>query len=600
MSRENGNPPRPASYKPKGVALVLVLLIVMILSTLAAAIIFTARAEALASYNFRSVTQGEYAAMAGVERALRFFTTPSVYTAVSQADAPTYYDVETYSTKMGNLYYATDSLVQCISGCANVGPVVLEDGNSNYPDSSTITEFESLMVEHAITAATNQTGRVTVKAELLEYRLVNDEFFPSIDIKPFEIWKITSTGWWDSHAGGGTTAEAKVVVEAIISPFYVPLYVNAMYGQCSVTLAGNTCTDSYNSASGQYTGTPSSCATAGSGSSNATATGSDVASIGGVTISGGTAQIGGNVTFGNASADAGCNTGFSGSTSTVTGEILPGPTLPTPPMPDMSTWGPGYPQPPPMSPSVPSGTSAGDDWRSDVFVAPTNPQKASAGCAGFGAFIRTLQFEGPPTFNINTFNTCVAGAGTAADPFILGDVISKTIPVNIVGPAAGNASTSPINIAMNSLDVTASLSSQLNITNVVPDPTVIDAAPAMTAPVSFTLNVAKTVSLKGQAITNVIAPGDPPPDSLVLNIHNMEDADPAFTLMGNAAISALINVNGNADIGGGGSSGALYGGIIADEINAFGGVAIHFDQAAKVLSGDMTSTRILSYHRPKY
>ncbi len=239
MERQKRNPRREAEYGAKGVALVLVLLIVMILSTLAAAIVFTSRAEALASYNFRSVTQGEYAAMAGVERALRFFTTPAVYTAVSQADAPTYYDVSIYSTKIGNLYYANDSPVECISGCANVNqPVVLEDGASNYPHAATITEFESLMVNHSITAATNQTGRVTVKAELLEYRLVNDEFFPSVDVKPFEIWKITSTGWWDSHAGGGTTAQGKVVVEAIISPFYVPLYVNAMYAQCSVELTG--------------------------------------------------------------------------------------------------------------------------------------------------------------------------------------------------------------------------------------------------------------------------------------------------------------------------------------------------------------------------
>ena len=233
-------------------------------------------------------------------------------------------------------------------------------------------------------------------------------------------------------------------------------------------------------------------------------------------------------------------------------------------------------------------------------MAPTIPQKAAAGCGGFDAFIRTLQFTGPPLWNVNTINTCVAGAGTAADPFILGDVISSTIPVNIVGPAAGNASTNSINIAINSLTVTPSGSSQLNITNVVPDPTVVGDAPTTTAPVSLTLNVAKTVSLAGQAITNVQGPGDPPPDSLVLNVHNMEDADPAFRLQGNAAISALINVNGNANIGGGGSSGALYGSIIADEITASGGVAIHFDQAAKVLSGDMTSTRILSYHRPKY
>ncbi len=157
-----------------------------------------------------------------------------------------------------------------------------------------------------------------------------------------------------------------------------------------------------------------------------------------------------------------------------------------------------------------------------------------------------------------------------------------------------------LSAAINSLTVGPGGNSQFNITNVVPDPTTVNAAPTITAPVALTINLAKTLSLAGQAITNVQGPGDPPPEFLVLNIHNMEDVDPAFTLMGNAAVSALINVNGNADIGGGGSSGALYGSIIADEITASGGVAIHFDQAAKVLSGELTSTRILSYHRPKY
>ena len=108
------------------------------------------------------------------------------------------------------------------------------------------------------------------------------------------------------------------------------------------------------------------------------------------------------------------------------------------------------------------------------------------------------------------------------------------------------------------------------------------------------------MSLAGNAITNVIGPGNPPPDSLVLNVHNMDDFDPAFSVQGNGQISALINVNGNAIVVVVGSSGAVYGGIIADTITSNSGVAIHFDQAAKVLSGDMTSTRILSYHRPKY
>ena len=53
--------------KDGGVALILVLLSMLVLSVLAATIVFTARSETLASYNFKLDTQADYLAKAGIQ-----------------------------------------------------------------------------------------------------------------------------------------------------------------------------------------------------------------------------------------------------------------------------------------------------------------------------------------------------------------------------------------------------------------------------------------------------------------------------------------------------------------------------------------------------
>lgn len=74
---------RKRQVADSGVALILVMLAILVLSTLAAAIVYTARAETFASYNFRIGTQAEYVARAGVQRALNFINSPASYQALS-------------------------------------------------------------------------------------------------------------------------------------------------------------------------------------------------------------------------------------------------------------------------------------------------------------------------------------------------------------------------------------------------------------------------------------------------------------------------------------------------------------------------------------
>ena len=113
------------------------------------------------------------------------------------------------------------------------------------------------------------------------------------------------------------------------------------------------------------------------------------------------------------------------------------------------------------------------------------------------------------------------------------------------------------------------------------------------------MDIATSMTLGGQAITNVSAPGDPPPEFTVINIMG---TGTALILGGNAQLSALVNIpNGDAVIGGGGSSGAFYGSIMAQNVTSNGSVAIHYDLSANMLSGSLSGAKILiSYSRPRF
>jgi Tfp pilus assembly protein PilX len=108
---------RPKAVPPdRGVALILVLLAMLVLSVLAASIVFTARSEAFASYNYKLDTQADYLAKAGIQRAINWFRS-NHYQAVKPQDASTYYHVAPESTLFPYLFITNYSPVECKSGC---------------------------------------------------------------------------------------------------------------------------------------------------------------------------------------------------------------------------------------------------------------------------------------------------------------------------------------------------------------------------------------------------------------------------------------------------------------------------------------------------
>lgn len=623
--------PRNRAAKDSGVALILVLLAMLVLTTLTAAMVFTARSETLASYNYRIGIQAEYVALGGVQRALNFFNSTK-YAPVPPASSSTYYNISTYATKPVDMFFSNDSPVVCTSSCSSSGEVRLNtsSGSSAYPPNTAtggvnvVNNWVAAMNNKAISDGVGGSGNYTVTASLLEYHTVNNAFFgvpasgcsdasASLGIcrQPYEVWQVTSTGTWNSNLGAGA-ALPTVQVVATISPMFLPYFGNALYGLCNVTLSGSVCTDSYNSATGNYGLAASSCATPSTGTSNAQATGSGIGSNGGVTINGSANTIGGNVTYANQNSDSTCNTGFQGTATGVAGSVLPGPATPTPPTVNMGAW--GYPS---NTPAVqPASGGGGGDKVANVYTRQATPPALPPGVAagacpvGFTAYLEKYRH----TFSAGTHSysnySCVgiSGSGTAVDPYRLGDVTANAPnpgTINLIGPSGSMAN--PIYVAAN--NITIGTNGALNTSNAAPatpsagaasDYSPNPPAPTNSSATPFVIDVSNAVDMTGMASMNYnpSTPGVPSPSYLVMNVMG---TGTSLSLSGQAQLSGTINVpNGTASLGGSGSSGTLFGSILAKNINDHGGYPVHYDISARTLSGQLFSAQVVSVTRPKF
>jgi hypothetical protein len=612
------------------------MLAILVLTTLAAAMVFSARSETLASYNYRIGSQAEFVAQAGIQRALNFFSS-SGYATLPPAQASTglYYRASKYAWNPVDMYFTDDSVVQCQSGCAgSSGRVTLgtSTSNSRYPP-DTVTGVD--VVSNWVAAMNNQTlsdgrggtGTFTVTASLLEYHTVNNAFFGvpaagcgdamanlGICRQTYEVWRVVSRGRWNSNIGGGGATPAVEMV-ATIGPLFVPYFGSALYGLCSATLSGNVCTDSYNSAVGQYGGASTgSCATAATSGTNAAFANAGVGSNGGVTINGNAVKVGGNVTYANQSSDPSCNTGFQGTDSGIGGSVLPGPAIPTPPLPDMTVW--GYTPTNTTAPDiqVPAGGGGGIDFRvvdvhMGVMAPPVLPAGISPCPVGFTAYSVSYTVDQSGSNYIYS-GTCtgIAGAGSPDDPYRLGNIAAsqttgKPAHVNLIAPADGL--TDPTYVAAN--EIVVGTGGFINLTGTAPDMPLTTAAgtynptPPPNTNSALVMNVATQVNLGGTSALNYnsAAPGTPAPDYLKINIHGTSST--ALDLTGQSRLNALVIVpNGGARLAGSGAGGAFFGGILANTVTDAGNYAVHYDMAAKVQSGTLFSPRIISVTRPKF
>jgi Tfp pilus assembly protein PilX len=626
-----------------GVALILVLLSLLVLTTLAAAMVFSARSETLASYNYRIGTQAEYVALAGVQKALNFFNSSS-YVPLSPTNAASgnYYPVSTYATTPVNLYFTTAAPVTCTGNCTHSGSVQLSTttGSSAYPPPSIILDagghqvdvvanWIAAMNDQGISDGVGGSGNYTVTASLLEYHTVNNAFYgvpasgcadaaagAGICRQPFEVWQVKSTGTWNSNLGAGA-ARPTVQVVATISPIFIPYYGFGLYGLCSVSMSGTqVCTDSYNSSYGQYGGNATQCVSTTTGATNAQYANSGVGSNGGISLNG-NVHVGGDVAYANMSSDSSCNTGFSGSTTNIAGSVLTSPPIPVPPSPDMTAW--GYPT---TSPAVQpkSGGSGNPDRVVNVRTKVTTPPTPPAGAtlapggsvcpAGFSAYIESYlhNFSGGTNTYSNYNCVGVSGSGTSTDPYRLGDVAAgggggTPGSINLIGPSGSLASA--IYVAINSISI--GNNGVINTSYQAPDTSMSgntfnpnSPAPTAATATPFVLDIKNDLSIVGGTANmnyNASTPGVPSPSYLTVNI---QGTGTALSLKGQAQLNGMINVpNGDASLGGSGASGAFFGAILAKNVTDGGNYPVHYDLAAQRVSGQMFQAQILSVTRPK-
>ena len=557
--------------RESGIALVLVLLAMLVLSVLAAAIVLAARSETFASYNYKLDTQADYLAKAGIQRAVYWFRSTH-YRAVTQGEANTYYLV-TASGSPFNLFTSNASAVICKSGCPSLNtPVQLigfGSGSSNFPvinnNESTPRQvavaFASDLDSPAntrVTADANNSGYFTVNAVLLNYQTVNVGYQPPLTPTPVETWLITSRSTWTGGSGSSTSV-ATAEEWAVVQPIYTPTWGNALYGFCSVTMQGSagTCTDAFNSSLGAYGGGNPSVASGQCDSTtanNVIAAGASVGANGGVTL-GSNVTVAGNVIIGTGGSSGCTASGYSGSTSSVLGQVINGPHKDPPPTP---TFRSNFPSGAP-SYSLGSGSvqalPVGATWSNSPFPQTTGVSPATSSPCMDSTCDGTVAHP----YEISSISMSGGGGGGNAPVLEL-----------VGGPSVLN----PVYYDIGSLSETQG---QINVSGYV------------------VINIKSGLSIAGLGVSNGLQ-SSIPPEAVVINYAGTNNV----SISGNGAISALLNApNATVSLGGGGSGGYFVGAVQANNVSVQGGYPVHYDVQLSQAGGTMGVMVTSAYSRKK-
>jgi Tfp pilus assembly protein PilX len=219
--------------KQKGVALILTLILLLVLSVMAVSLLFMAQAETWSGMNYRMMTQARYGAEAGVQKAANFLQSAS-YTAPTNAQIAANFT----TTSSPVLYGGTPAVLSANSSL----------GSNNYPINSDATGFAS-NGSGSLTAG-NTTVNYASYAKLLGIQSFTS--YPAASSAVVEKWEITSDGTING------VRNAKVRVSAIMERQKSPTFAYAAFataaGCSAMNFGGGGTTDSYDSASITYSG----------------------------------------------------------------------------------------------------------------------------------------------------------------------------------------------------------------------------------------------------------------------------------------------------------------------------------------------------------
>jgi Tfp pilus assembly protein PilX len=252
IAPKKGNAMKRLNHKgdtQRGVALIIALLTLLLLSVLAAAILFLTQTEVWATYNYRRDAQSRYLAEAGAQRAADWLSNTYVKPAAPPWDA----------TREPVQWNGANVVLAGITGHA-----------TNYPDATTQATYSNALSNQQVTIG-GVTGTYSADATLVT--------FPSGG-SMVEAWQITSQG---SIPGvQASTVEVKVTIEQRSQP----LLSFAVFGTGSscgdLTLSGGAYSDSFDSSQGTYASTKLD-------------SDGNVGSNGNVTLSGSTTDVNGTI-----------------------------------------------------------------------------------------------------------------------------------------------------------------------------------------------------------------------------------------------------------------------------------------------------------------
>jgi len=243
----------------RGVALIFALVTILVLSFLAATVMFTSQSQTWTSLNYRQTAQARYAAEAGVQATINWLGSIA------------------YPTPSASSFTTTTYPVQY-----NGQPVVLSSvtSNSNYPDSTVVDNFAAVAagtvpgIPNATYTTTATLTRITTQAGV-----------PWLQGPMPQTWQITSVG----KIQGVTTSSVQMVetFERMTAPVFTNGLETTSTG-CGAIKFGSSgsYTDSYNSNNGPYSST------------NSQASGGNIATNGNVYLGSGV-KVNGTITAEN-------------------------------------------------------------------------------------------------------------------------------------------------------------------------------------------------------------------------------------------------------------------------------------------------------------
>ena len=309
----------------KGIALVLVLIMLGVLSVIASSMVFVAQSETWASQNYRVMSEARYGAESAVHRASNFILYS--YT-VPDTAALGVYDITTSPVRFGgsDVRLGTAGASNCVS---------------NYPVSADVAAFQAAA---SGTLQGSHTMTYDTCATLIAMRQVTE--FASTTPRTVQTWRIVG----EARIGGARPAH--IEVSAILERQVMPMFAYAAFatddtcgsasGSGGLSWLGGGSTDSYDSTTLAAGTTPV-----------PDPWGGNVGTNGNLYVGGGTTVVNGTLSTprsGVGACSSGSVTAYSGSSAAIQGDPIqlpqridyppPSPPNPLPPVGNMTIHSP--------------------------------------------------------------------------------------------------------------------------------------------------------------------------------------------------------------------------------------------------------------------